>query len=239
MSTTPRPLIPTGSPPCPAIPSVNTNTSSWSTSMNTVVSGWERLTPSPCASWISRPISTPSCPEVSGKRLSRRRARTAKVPDLPLVSAIAAAEIASGVFATRSGRHTRAMPGTSPIRSAIWPTARAQASSPRCSPSATRSRMTPSRWRRSTGTPRSRTATRMLPCRMRSNCCLFRPLSTISPSLISTHGSSGAGNSGTPPVCQQKIRIPNKWWYCFRAFPEANPSSHAGVSPSVFRAARR
>ena len=89
--------------------------------------GWERLTPSPCASWISRPISTPSCPEVSGKRLSRRRARTAKVPDVPLVSAIAAAEIASGVFATRSGRHTRAMPGTSRIRSAIWPTACAQA----------------------------------------------------------------------------------------------------------------
>ena len=244
MSTTPRPLIPTGSPPWPAIPSVNTNTSSWSTSMNTVVSGWDRLTPSPCASWISRPISTPSCPEVSGNRLSRRRARTAKVPEVPLVSAIAAAEIASGVFATRSGRHTRTMPGTSRIRSAIWPTACAQAASPRRSPSATRSRMTPSRWRRSTGTSRSLTAVRMLPCKIRSNCCLFRPLSTISPSLISTHGSSGpcgpwgAGNCGTPLVCQQKIHIPNKWRYCFRGFPGASTSREPGANPSVFRVPR-
>ena len=126
MSTTPRPLIPTGSPPWPAMPSVNTNTSSWSTSMNTVVSGRDRSTPSPCASWISRPISTPSWDEVSGNRLSLRRARTAKVPELPLVSAIAAAEMASGVLATRSGMHTRAMPGTSCIRSAIWPAAWAQ-----------------------------------------------------------------------------------------------------------------
>ena len=213
ISTTPRPLIPTGRPPWPAMPSVNTNTSSWSTSMNTVVSGRDRSTPSPCASWISRPISTPSWDEVSGNRLSRRRARTAKVPELPLVSAIAAAEMASGVLATRSGRQTRAMPGTSRMRSAIWPAAWAQPGSPRRSPSATRSRMTPSRWRRSTGTPRSRTATRMLPCRIFSNCCLFRPLSTISPSLSSTHGSSGpcsrgrggpaAGNGGTPLVCQQ------------------------------------
>src|SRR5512142_3390 len=76
ISTTPRPLIPTGSPPCPAIPSVNTNTSSESTSMNTVVSGQDRLTFSPCASWISRPTSTASSAEVSGKRLSRRRAGT-------------------------------------------------------------------------------------------------------------------------------------------------------------------
>src|SRR5262245_32140043 len=80
MSTTPRPLIPTGSPPWAAMPSVNTNTSSWSTSMNTVVSGRDRLTPSPCASWISRPISTLSWEEVSGNRLSLRRARSANVP---------------------------------------------------------------------------------------------------------------------------------------------------------------
>ena len=203
MSTTPRPLIPTGSPPWAAMPSVNTNTSSWSTSMNTVMSGRDRLTPSPCASWISRPISTLSWEEVSGNRLSLRRARTANVPVVPLVSAIAAAEMASGALATRSGMHTRAMPGTSCIRSAIWPAARAQPASPRCSPSATRSRITPSRWRRSTGTPRSRTAARMLPCRIFSNCCLFRPLSTISPSLSRTHSSSAAGEYGTPPVCQQ------------------------------------
>src|SRR5512142_3213179 len=75
ISTTPRPLIPTGSPPCPAIPSVNTNTSSESTSMNTVVSGQDRLTFSPCASWTSRPTSTASSAEVSGKRWSLQRAR--------------------------------------------------------------------------------------------------------------------------------------------------------------------
>src|SRR6201990_193523 len=113
MSTTPRPLIPTGSPPWAAMPSVNTNASSWSTSMNTVVSGWDRLTPSPCASRISRPISTLSWVEVSGNLLSLRRARTANVPEVPFVSAIAAAEMASGALATPSGMPTRASPGTS------------------------------------------------------------------------------------------------------------------------------
>ena len=45
---------------------------------------------------------------------------------MPLVSASAAAEMASGVLATRSGRHTRAMPGTSRTRSATRAAACAQ-----------------------------------------------------------------------------------------------------------------
>ena len=244
MSTTPRPLIPTGSPPWPAIPSVNTNTSSWSTSMNTVVSGWDRLTPSPCASWISRPISTPSCPEVSGNRLSRRRARTAKVPEVPLVSAIAAAEIASGVFATRSGRHTRAMPGTSRIRSAIWPTACAQAASPRRSPSATRSRMTPSRWRRSTGTPRSRDrgadvavqdAFELLPVPP-----LEHDLTQLEQHarLIGALRSAGSGERRHSPSVPAENPYPERMAVLLPGFPGASRSRETGASPSVFCAAR-
>ncbi len=90
-------------------------------------------------------ISTLSCPDVSGKRLSLRRARIANVPVVPLVSATAAAVTASAVLATRSGWQTRTIPGTSRIRSATWPAASLQPGSPRCSPSATRSKMTPSR----------------------------------------------------------------------------------------------
>ena len=223
MRTTARPLIPTGRPPTPGMPSVNTNTSSWSTSMKTTVPGLDRSTPSPCASWISRPISTPSWAEFSGNCLSRRRARTANVPDAPLVSAMAAEAMASGVLATRSGRHTRTMPGTSHIRSASWRAAWVQAASPRCSPSATRSRMTPSRWRMVTGRSRLRTAARMLPCRIFSNCCRFRPLSTISPSLSRTQGSSGpcgrtsscaTGNCVTPLVCQPEMQMQRDWQCC-------------------------
>ena len=212
ISTTPRPLIPTGRPPWPghALGEHEHLVLVHLDEHRGVRAG--QVDASPCASWISRPTCTPSSPEVSGKRLSRRRARTAKVPEASLVSVIAAAEIASGVLATRSGTQTRTMPGTSCIRSAISAAACAQPAGPRRLPSATRSRMTPSRWRSSAGTPTSRTAARILACRMRSNCCLFRPLSTISPSLSSTHGSSGpcargaSAVGGTPLVCQPARR---------------------------------
>ena len=91
ISTTARPLIPTGRPPCPGWPPVNTNTSRWSTSTKISVSGCLSDTGSPCAAFTRAPISALSCSEVSGKRLSRRRARTANVPLPGLVSATAAA----------------------------------------------------------------------------------------------------------------------------------------------------
>src|SRR5580704_11067790 len=80
ISTTARPLIPTGRPPCPGSPRVNTNTSRWSTSTKTSVSGCLSETFSPCAATTCAPISALSCSDVMGKRLSRRRDRTANDP---------------------------------------------------------------------------------------------------------------------------------------------------------------
>ena len=184
-------------------------------------------------------MSTLSCSEVIGKRLSRRRARTANVPLAGLVSAIAAAIAASGVLSTRSARQTRTIPGTSAtraatrsiasacsaavMRSAAWP-----------SPWATRSTSTPSRTVSSTGTPVVRTAARTLACCMRTNCWRFFPLRKISPSLSSTHGSptvrlirrSGAVTGSVmdiPPVCQ----------LCGPAGALAAPGRPAGGAPGV------
>ena len=132
ISATARPLIPTGSPPCPGCPPVNTNTSCWSTSTKISVSGCFRLTGSPCAACTSRPMMTASSDDVTGNRLSRRRGRTANAPLVSLVSAIAAAIVASGVFGTSIARQTRTMPGTSLTRSATRSTALACSASVRC-----------------------------------------------------------------------------------------------------------
>ena len=215
ISATARPLIPTGRPPCPGCPPVNTNTSCWSTSMKISVSGCFRLTGSPCAACTSRPMMTASSDDVTGNRLSRRRGRTANAPLVALVSAIAAAIVASGVFGTSIARQTRTMPGTSLTRSATRSTALACSASVR-SWRSTRSTTTPSRNSSFTGSSVSRIAALMLPCSSRSNCCRLRPLSTISPSLSSTHGSptaccavpaTVAGSvMDIPPVCQLRRR---------------------------------
>ena len=139
MSTRAWPLIPTGRPPWPGWPSVYTNTSCWSTSTNTVLSGCFRLTGYPYARWTSAPILVASSAELSGNRLSRRRARTAKEPVFPAINATAVPMAASGSLATRTARQTLAIPMTSRARSAILSTAASAASAP----SAARSMMTP------------------------------------------------------------------------------------------------
>jgi len=211
ISATARPLIPTGSPPCPGCPPVNTNTSRWSTSMKISVSGCLRFTGSPCASCTARPTITASSEEVTGNRLSRRLGRTANAPLAGLVSATAAAMVASGVFSTRHARLTRAIPGTSLTRSVTRSTAAACSAAVR-SCWATRTTTTPSRSSSSTGSPVSRAAARMLLCSSRSNWCRLRPLRTTSPSFSSTHGSPTAccavpvtvtgSVMDIPPVCQ-------------------------------------
>ena len=60
--------------------------------------------------------------------------------------------------------------------------------------------MMPLRLPSRTPTPRSRTARRMLPCRIRSKWCRLPPLSTISPTLSSTHGSARAACAGSRTV---------------------------------------
>ncbi len=132
ISATARPLIPTGRPPCPGSPPVNTNTSRWSTSTKISVSGCFRLTGSPYLSWTSLPMMTASSAEVTGNRLSRRRARTANAPLSGPVSAIAAATAASGVFGTRIARQTRTIPGTSLTRCATRSTSAACSAAVRC-----------------------------------------------------------------------------------------------------------
>jgi hypothetical protein len=82
-----------------------------------------------------------SSAELSGNRLSRRRARTANEPVFPASNATAVPMAASGSLATRMALHTRAMPMTSRARSAILSTtASAVAASV---PSAARSMITP------------------------------------------------------------------------------------------------
>ena len=159
ISATARPLIPTGSPPCPGCPPVKTNTSWVSTSTKISVSGCLSDTGSPCAALTSAPISAFSCSEVTGNRLSRRRDRTANAPLSAPVSATAAAIAASGVLSTRSARQTRTIPGTSAAREATRSTAAACCAGVRPS-RATRSTSTPSRRTSSARTPVPRTAAR-------------------------------------------------------------------------------
>src|SRR5260370_1014282 len=123
MSTRARPLIPTGRPPWPGRPSVYTNTSYWSTSTNTVLSGRDRLTGYPYSRWTRAPILVASSAEVTPNRLSRRRARTAEEPVLPAIQAPAGATAASGSLATRiagplpAGRARACRSGAAPFDS--------------------------------------------------------------------------------------------------------------------------
>ena len=233
ISATARPLIPTGRPPCPGCPPVNTNTSRWSTSMKISVSGCFRLTGSPCAACTSRPMMTASSDEVTGNRLSRRRGRTANAPLCSLVSSTAAATAASGVFGTRIARQTRTIPGTSLTRSATRSTALACSAAVRCSRS-TRSTTTPSRSSSSTGRPVSRIAARMLPWSSRSNCCLLRPLRTISPSLSSTHGSLTACCAVPATVAGSVMDIPPVCQLCRRPRRRAAPRVTTGIPMAPF-----
>ncbi len=64
-------------------------------------------------------MRTASSAEVTGNRLSRRRARTANEPARPAAMATAVVMACSGSLATRTARQTRAMPITERTRSAI------------------------------------------------------------------------------------------------------------------------
>ncbi len=134
--------MPTGRPPWPGRPSVYTNTSHWSTSTNTVTSGCFRLTGYPYSCWTRAPIWMARSAEVSGNRLSRRRARTANDPLLPAMRATAASIAAAGSLATRTARQTRETPMMSRARSAIL-SAAATAWASVTPSSAARSKITP------------------------------------------------------------------------------------------------
>src|SRR5215212_9488198 len=104
MSTSARPLEPTGSPPAPRRRSADTSSSLWSTSTYAARSGFERSTSRPRRTRTASPITRESSTERSGKLLSRRVVRIAKVrPGRSRRSATAASAAVAGLERSEVG----------------------------------------------------------------------------------------------------------------------------------------
>src|ERR671914_1252301 len=185
--TSALPLEPTGSPPAPRSRSAETSSSLLSTSTNSSRSGRERSTSSPRRTRTASPISRASSTERSAKRLSRRRARTAKVrPGRPRSSSTAAWTAAVGSRSQRSPGWTTLTPGSARQRctSSSW-------GSP---PVITN---TPPRWRTSSGSS-PEAARRRLRSSAPTNSGRFFPFRASSPNLSSTQGWASAIRQKVP-----------------------------------------